>query len=211
MCRIVVIVVSCLALGSTSLSQRTSRQSCKISRVDFACPKGLKPLPIESGQAFVLFFRKDYGLGLFVALLAQGFDERKFMSDVTRTTLTRIFPKASQAYAWKPLNFSDSVSKFEVGGGMMQGFNGSMGVLIKYRHLKVNGEDILVGYASEFGRGTEAKESFQRGLGGDTKGTIAGCNASVEVIYSITGERIDENNPPCSLDVRVGGSSTHLP
>jgi hypothetical protein len=72
-------------------------------------------------------------------------------------------------------------------------------VLIKYRRLKFNGREVIVGYASEFGRGAEAKEAFGRGLGGDS---MPGCYAVVDVVYSITGEKMPENNP-CDLIVSV--------
>lgn len=199
MYRIAMISVCCLALATTSTGQRTSRKNCRIGEVVFACPKGLKLLRIEPTSDFALFFRKD--LGLFVASPLPGFDEQKFTSEATKTMLAKAFPKESQAYEWKPLKFSDVVSRFEIGGGMAQGFNGSIGIIVKYRHLKVNGKEILVGYAAELASGTDARENFQRGLGGDSIGTIAGCEASVEVIYSITGERINKTNPPCSLDV----------
>jgi hypothetical protein len=190
-----------LSFGQSASRQRSKKSSCNVGDITFVCPKGFKPLPVESDRKFSLLFRKEYGLGLFVALPESGFDEQKFMSDVTKTTLAQIFPKESQAFAWKPLNFSDSVSKYEVGGGMAQGFNGALSVLVKYRHLKFKDKDILVGYVAEFGRGAEAKESFERGLGGDS---MPACNASVEVIYAITGEKVDENNPPCTLVVPVG-------
>jgi len=202
-----VTVICCFVLGaSLSVGQTASRQSskkssCNVGDTAFVCPKGFKPLPVESEQKFSLLFRKEYGLGLFVASPESGFDEQKFMSDVTKTILVKIFPKELQSFAWKPLRFSGAVSKFEVGGGMAQGFNGTLSVLVKYRHLKFKDKDILVGYVAEFGRGAEAKESFERGLGGDS---MPACNASVEVIYSITGEKIDENNPPCTLVAPAG-------
>jgi hypothetical protein len=199
MSRIGMIIVCCLALATSSTGQRAPRKNCRIGEVAFACPKGLKPLPIEPTPELALFFRKD--VGLFVASPLPGFDEQKFTSEVTKTILAKAFPKESQSYEWKPLKFSDVVSRFEIGGGMVQGFNGSMGVIVKYRHLKVQGKEIFVGYAAELATGTDARENFQRGLGGDSIGTIAGCEASVEVIYSITGERINKTNPPCSIDV----------
>jgi hypothetical protein len=199
MSRIGMILVCCLALATTAIGQRTSPKNCRIGEVAFACPKGLKPLRIEPAPDLALFFRKDFGL--FVASPKPGFDEQKLTSEVTKTVLAKAFPKELQSYEWKPLKFSDVVSRFEIGGGMAQGFNGSMGIVVKYRHLKVKDKEILVGYAAELARGTDASENFQRGLGGDSLGTIAGCEASVEVIYSITGERINKANPPCSLDV----------
>jgi hypothetical protein len=66
--------------------------------------------------------------------------------------------------------------------------------------LKFNGREIIVGYTSEFGRSAEGKEAFERGLGGDS---MPGCYATVDVIYSITGEKMPENNP-CDLVVNIG-------
>jgi hypothetical protein len=43
------------------------------------------------------------------------------------------------------------------------------------------------------------KEAFGRGLGGDS---IPGCYAAVDVIYSITGEKMPDNNP-CDLVVEI--------
>jgi hypothetical protein len=134
-----------------------------------------------------------------VASPDSGVDEQAFMTNVIKTTLAKIFPKESQKYAWKPVNFSGSVSTFEIGGGMAQGFNGAQGVLIKYRQLKFNGKDIIVGYVAEFGRASEGKEAFGRGLGGDS---MPGCYAAVDLIYSITGEKMPENNP-CDLIVTI--------
>ena len=166
----------------------------------FACPKNFKPLPLEAAQQFTLFYWKKYDVGLFVASPPSGFDERTFMTNVTKTSLTKMFPKESQAFSWKPVDYSGRISKFEIAGGVAQGFNGSLGVLIKYRRLKFNGREIIVGYASEFGKGVEAKEAFGRGLGGDS---MPGCYAVVDVTYSITGEEMPENNP-CDLIADIG-------
>jgi hypothetical protein len=172
---------------------------CEIGDLRFACPKNFKPVPIESLQRFSLFYWKKYSVGLFVALPPSDFDERAFMTNVTKTSLATMFPKESQAFSWKPVNYSGQISKFEIGGGVAQGFNGSLGVLIKYRRLRLDGREIIVGYASEFGRGVEAKEAFGRALGGDS---MPGCYAVVDVTYSITGEKMPENNP-CDLMVTL--------
>lgn len=184
-------------LAWPSVSAKPSK--CTFGNLRFACPQGFKSLPIEPQQSFALFHQKKYGVGLFVASPESGFDERTFMTNVTKTTVAKIFAKESQKYVWKPVNFSGSVSTFEIGGGMVQGFNGLQGVLIKYRHLKFNGKEIIVGYAAEFGRGSEGKEAFGRGLGGDS---MPGCYAAVDVIYSITGEKMSDNNP-CDLVVDI--------
>jgi hypothetical protein len=172
---------------------------CTIGDLHFACPKNFKPLRLEPAQQFALFSWKKYDVGLFVASPLPDFNEPTFMTNVTKISLAKMFPQAPQTFAWKPINYSGRISKFEIGGGVAQGFNGSMGVLIKYRRLKINGRDIIVGYASEFGRGAEAKETFGRGLGGDS---MPGCYALVDTIYSITGEKMPENNP-CDLIVSI--------
>jgi hypothetical protein len=180
-------------------STEAKPSKCTFATLRFACPEGFKSLPLESQQSFALFHQKKYGVGLFIASPESSFDEPTFITKVTRTTLAKMFPKESQKYAWKPVDFSGSVSKFEIGGGMARGFNGSQGVLIKYRHLQFNGKEIIIGYAAEFGRGLQGKESFDRGLGGDS---MPGCYAAVDVIYSITGEKMPDDNP-CDLVVKI--------
>jgi len=165
---------------------------CSVGNVRFGCPKNFKPVPLDSAQQYGLYYWKKYEVGLFVASPASGYDESKFMANVIRTSLAKMFSKDSQDFSWKGVPYSGRVSKFEIDGTVAQGFNGSLGVLIKYRRLKFNGRDIIVGYASDFGRGAEAKESFGRGLGGES---MPGCYAAVDTIYSITGEKMPEDNP----------------
>ncbi len=206
--RLVLVIVicsfACLSSGvGLSLGQKSSRQgsqklSCKAGNLSFACPEGFKLIPIESEKNLALLFQKKYGLGLFVITPDSGFDEQKLMSDVTKAALSNFFPKESQSFSWKPINYSGSVSKYEVGGDMVKGFNGKLSVVIKYRHVKVKGKDIFVGYVAEFAKRNEAKEFFEGAGYGDS---MAGCNAAVEVIYSITGEKIDEDHFPCELVV----------
>ena len=194
------LVLTSIALSLTLVSTMLALPpDCTSGDLHFACPQKFKPVPIESAQPFAFFHYKKYDVGLFVASPAPGFDERAYMTNVTKTTLAKMFPKESQTFSWKPVDFSGSFSKFEVGGGMVLGFNGSLGVLIKYRHVKFNAREIIVGYTSEFGRSSEGKEAFERGLGGDS---MPGCYATVDVIYSITGEKMPENNP-CDLVVTI--------
>jgi len=174
---------------------------CSVGDVRFACPKNFKQVPLEPTQQFGLYYWKKYNVGVFVAAPVAGYDESKFMTNVIRTSLAKMFPKDSQQFSWKgvPPYPSGRISKFEIDGTIAQAFNGSLGILIKYRRLKFNGRDIIVGYVSDFGRGAEAKVAFERGLGGDS---MPGCYAAVDTIYSITGEKMPENNP-CDLIVSV--------
>jgi hypothetical protein len=167
---------------------------CSVGDVHFVCPKNFKPVPLESGQQFVLYDWKKYNVGLFVAAPASGYVESKFMANVVRTSLAKLFPKDSQTFDVKGVPYypSDRISKFEIDGTIVQAFNGSLGVLVKYRRLKINGRDIIVGYVSDFGRGAEAKEAFGRGLGGES---MPACYAAVDTIFSVTGEKMPAHNP----------------
>ncbi len=176
----------------------TPSPDCSFGDVRFACPKNFKQVRLEPTQEFALYHWKKYNVGVFVAAPAAGYDESKFMANVIRTSLANMLPKDSQEFSWKGVPYSGRISKFEIDGTIAQAFNGSLGILIKYRRLKVNGRDIIVGYASEFGRGAEAKEIFDRGLGGDS---MPGCYAAVDITYSITGEKMPENNP-CDIIAR---------
>jgi len=126
---------------------------CSVGDVRLACPKNFKPVPLEPAQQYNLYYWKKYNVGLFVAAPAPGYDESKFMANVIKTSLAKMFPKDSQDFDWKGVRYSGRISKFEIDGTIAQGFNGTLGVLIKYRRLKFNGRDIVVGYASDFGRG----------------------------------------------------------
>jgi hypothetical protein len=178
------------------------KQICKLGTARFACPAKMKRLEIDPSQNYQIFLKKD--VALFVALPKTGLSDAEFVNEIAKVALLRLFPRTSQNFAWKDLKYDKPVSKFETGSGTVQGFNGSKGVLVKYRHLKTTSAEVLIGYVADFGEGKEAREVFDRNLGADTIATLDGCSASVEVIYSITHEKLDPNNSPCSLDVTAG-------
>jgi hypothetical protein len=199
MLRVYSIVVLCsLALVPSTFGQK---RTCKLGNSEFACPRGLRRLAIEPRGNYQLFLGKDFAL--FAAVPVSQENDPTFVGELTKVALAKLFSTQSQSFAWKQLKYDDPVSKFEVQGGTFQGFNGAIGVVVKYRHVKVGAKELLVGYVAELGRGAEAKEVFDRGLGADSVASLAGCSASVEVIYSITGEKVNEDNSPCSLDVRA--------
>src|SRR5580765_528109 len=88
---------------------------CSVGDVHFACPKNFKPLLLEPKQPFALYYWKKYNVGLFVASPSSDFDESAFMTNVTKTSLAKMFPHESQAFSWKPVNYSGRISKFEIG------------------------------------------------------------------------------------------------
>ena len=197
-------MICCLVLvASVRFGQKyRGNLACGVGDVSFVCPKGFKLVPVQSDLKLALLFskqkHKEDDLGLFVALPEPGIDEQTLLGGVAKTTVARIFPTESQEYEWRRVNLANSVSKFETSSGMIVGFNGSLAILIKYHRLRVKDKDTIVGYVSGAVSGTEAKEFFERTLDADARG---GCEASVEVIYSITGERITTKNQPCALEV----------
>jgi hypothetical protein len=174
------------------------KSSCAAGSVAFKCPKGFKSLPTESDLNLALMFHKDYNLGLFVAAPESGQDAQKFLNDVVKRALAKFFPKESDAYVWKlPADLSpDKVSKYEIGSVLTKGFNGTSTVYFRYRRLAVRGEDLFVGYIGKDSEGKKAKEFFE---GDGSADSMSGCDATVELIYSITGEKINEDDPPCVI------------
>ena len=135
-----------LALVVTlGLAAPSNTSDCSVGDVHFVCPKNFKPVPLDSTQQFALYHWKKYYVGVFVASPASGYDESKFMANIVKTSLAKIFPRDSQDFSWKGVPYSGRISRFEIDGSILQGFNGSLGVLIKYRRLNFNDRHIIVG------------------------------------------------------------------
>jgi len=201
MLRICLIVICCLILWTSAISQRITRKGCRVGEAEFSCPKNFTRAPLEPASRFAIFIRNKPGVGLFVASPEPGFDEQRLIDEIIKATLARAFPKESLTFQWKRLKAMDHISRFESAGGVLHGFNGELLVQIKYRRIRVRDREFLIGYTAELGRGAQAKESLEIASGADSLESIAGCQAIVEIIYSITDEKIDRANDPCSLDV----------
>ena len=171
---------------------------CKFSSVAFTCPAGLRL--VQNTALYDLFTGKD--VAVFVASAEGDVDEAEFVSTIAKVSLASLYPKENQSFEWKPLKPSKALSKFEDDREGRQGFNGSLGVALDYRIIHVKSTSLLVGYVAELGSGHEAKEVFERNLPADTVSTLTGCQSAVKLIYSITGEKFDPDNSPCSLSVR---------
>lgn len=200
-----VTVICCLVylLAGTSLTfgqkrKASPRSACAAGGIAFKCPKGFKILPPGPDLNLALIFHKDDSLGVFVAVPQSGFDEQEFLSGVLKTASPKFFPKESEVYQWKlsPDDSSVKASKYEVGRGSAKGFNGTLAVYVGYRRVLFKGKDLLVGYIAKDSEGQEAKEFFE---GNALASSMVGCDAVVEIIYSITGEKINEADPPCVI------------
>jgi hypothetical protein len=193
-----------LVSGSSllSASEKTYEAPKSVSKtvtlngVKVPIPKGYALLQGNDVENTIFFFHKKYSHGLFVSVPSLPFDENQLLNGITRVGLSKFFPNERQTYTWTPLSDRRKVSKFEVGGDKAMGYNKSNLIIVQAHHFRVGLRDLLIGDIFELNKGKEAEESFNRGLGGES---MQGCNVIVEIIYSITGEEINETNSPCEL------------
>ena len=75
------------------------------------------------------------------------------------------------------------------------GFNNRDLVIVQVHRFQINGKELFAGDIFKWSNGNE-KEIFADGLGGES---MKLCNDLVTIIYSVTGEKIDPDNLPCSL------------
>ena len=192
-----VIYAPCLLVGAhhPSAIQKKYARATSLNGFKFRIPKGHVAIPGNEIPDSVFLFSKKHKEGFFLSVPAAKFDEVELTNRNTTVALKKFFPEASQDYAWKPLADRRTVSKFEVGASKTMGFNNRELVIVQVHHFQVNGKEIFVGDLFKWSNGDE-KEIFARGLGGES---MQGCNDLVEIVYSVTGEKIDETNSPCEL------------
>lgn len=196
--RIAFLILLFLAFPLVADSQSSD---CKIGSTSFACPTGLKLIQ-NRDPAYEVFTGKD--VSVFVASAEGDVDVSALVSDLVKTSLAELFPKANHTFDWKPLRQSRVFSRFETDRLGRQGFNGTNGVAVDYRVIHYKSIQLLVGYVAALGTGDEMKAVFDRNLPAESAATIAGCEASANVIYSITHEKSAKDNSPCSVGVKSG-------
>ena len=184
-------------ISLSSMAQGQARR-CLLGSIRFTCPAGMKLT--QDTALYQVFTRKD--VAVFVASAEGDVDVNEFVSTIAKASLKSLFPKENQNFDWKPLKPGKALSKFETDREGRQGFNGSLGMALDYRIVHFKTLQVLVGYVATLGRDPETKAIFDRNLPADTVATLAGCELSTKLIYSITGEKFDADNSPCSLDVR---------
>lgn len=180
----------------TYVKPKSVSKTVTLNGMKVPIPKGYALLQGNDVENTIFLFHKKYSHGLFVSVPSLPFDENQLLNGITKVGLSKFFPKEHQTYTWTPLSDRRKVSKFEVGGDKVMGFNKSNLIIVQTHHFRVGGRDLLIGDIFELNKGKEAEESFNRGLGGES---MQGCNVIVEIIYSITGEEINETNSPCEL------------
>jgi len=179
------------ALNQLPSSDPGHKTFVTIQGIKVSCPNSFMPVAGAPDAACLVMRHEKYKLALFAEPEGTG-TPRENVGRILAQLLREGVSEEESGYKWKALDDYNKVSKFERGGGMIQGFNGKQRVGIKYRELEVQGKRILVGYAFDLQGGAEARRLFEENLGGDS---MPGWYAEVHVICSITGERYDELNP----------------
>lgn len=193
----ITLIVMCVGISSAQkLDQDPGhREYLSVNGVKFSSPNGFDAQSLKTKEQVAYVRHQKYDLGLLVAVPEKAIDD-DYIEWLAPLAASHLFPGEKASYSWKRLEGYKRVSKYEVGGGMLQGFNGHQRVLMQYRQVKINGRDVVVGYAFGLGRGNETKLLFDRNLGGDS---MPGWYAQAHIIASITGEKYDEINPGTSF------------
>jgi hypothetical protein len=164
------------------------KEYVSVDRVRFSCPNHFNVQGHSRSDHLAFMRHEKDNVGVFVAVPGKDVDD-DYVKQLATAISASLLPQEKEPYIWKRLNYYEKVSKFEIGGGTIQGFNGQQRVFIQYRILKTNGKLIIVGYTADFGRGNEARLAFERNLAG----ACIGCwYAEEHIIASITGEKYDE-------------------
>lgn len=172
-------------------------RTISLNGFEFRIPKNYVAMPGDEVVDSVFLFSKKYNEGFFVFVPAAKFDEVEMVNRNAKVALKKFFPRGSPDYVWKSLADRRKVSKFEIGASKAMGFNNRDLIIVQVHHFQINGKELFVGDLFKWTNGNE-KEIFERGLGGES---MQGCNDLVSIVYSVTGEKIDETNSPCELIV----------
>ena len=194
----VAIIVLCIfsSHAQTFNQDPGHKEFLSVDDLKVSLPNGFDTQRLRLSDKVAYVPHQKYDLGLLIGVAEKPIDA-EYTERLASLAASHLFPKEKGGYHWKKLLAGyQKVSKYEVGGGMLQGFNGHQRVLMQYRQLKVSGKDIVVGYSFGLGRGDEAKVLFDRNLGGDS---MPGWYAQAHIVASITGEKYIEINPGTSI------------
>jgi len=176
-------------IGSAAQKQKT----ITLDGITFKMPKGYKLFANQPASGSALMFGTNQD-GIFMAV-SQG-PTPKDPSDIVKSELKQLYPKESQVYSWKELPLPNRLSKFEVSGLAVNGYNGNQMVKVVFRNVAIGDKILVVGEIDELAHGAEARQRFEGNMETISLGL---CNVFVEAIFPLTKEKIDPKNPPCEL------------
>lgn len=171
--------------------------TCRIQATTFACPNGFEKLPDIDATIRLFRYRKDGNLlYFFVAIPVGDFDDSGI-----KQALGKYYSQPKTAtFQWKneqdPL-VMDIKTKYPHKISASLGFWNEFLLELKTFHFSVRQNDIVIGYASNWGDTPRRnREKFEKGEGiGDQ---AVGCNAVMRTLNSITKEFKDKDQG-CTL------------
>jgi hypothetical protein len=180
--------------------QSKNAQQATLNGVVVTLPQRYVKVTGEARENFLFLYDKKYKNGMVVTAPTVPFVEQDVIDSLMKVSLRTFFPGETQPYVWKSPNQLQKVSKFEVGDFLGKGFNKSSLLVFECRHVVFDKRDVFVGTIYEARKGKRAEEMFN---GEGTVMSMTTCGASVEIIYSFTGEKIDPDKPPCELVANI--------
>jgi hypothetical protein len=175
-------------------------QRVTVSGVVFTLPQGYLKVPGPERANFAFLYDTKNKNGMVLTVPTVPFVEKEVEENLKKVSLSTFFPKETRPYVWKSPNQLQKVSKFEVGDFLGKGFNQNSLLVFESRHIKFEEKDVFVATIFEARRGRLAKDMFN---GEGTAMSMTTCRAAVEVIYALTGEKIDSEKPPCELIANI--------
>jgi hypothetical protein len=181
----------------------TKRILCKTNDVSFQCPKGYKVV-LDGNDSSGIFLAKntEFKYSVFAIARKNEFELDDLMTRTVETLLKTLYPKESPTYRWKTVEFANDKpsSKFEVTKKALLGFNGNQLVTIEYRHILMNGKNLITGTVVRgWNVGEQAEAEFEQGL----NTANSGCFDAVRIIHKLTGEKISEEDGPCLIEAEA--------
>lgn len=191
-----VLLAALLINGFGGQSKRRSNSTLELNGVRFTIPSGLVQIGSITSSEVIFLFRKEGKEGTFISVPSASFDEDELANRLLKGALEVYFPKELKEYRWRPVSELPKVSRFETRNGQTQGFNKNTLIAFQYRRIVFQGNNLLIGDIYEIARGKDAEERIKTG---SKTISMRACDTDARIIYSITGEKYDEGNPPCQL------------
>lgn len=173
---------------------------CRSGTFAFKCPKDYKVLLSGMGTDRLFFANNPtYKYGVFAVF--QPSDTA--MSDALPKILKVFLPKSSQQFEWKDVEADPrKSSKYEVESKRRIAIDKPISsyVTLEYRLIEYNGKRLLSGTVVDGYLGPIGiRESFDEG----THTTNGGCFDSVDIIATLTKEKVDEEMGPCFFTITM--------
>lgn len=175
------------ALGGNFQLDPGHKAEVTIEGIKFSCPKGFTVQAVNGFATARLMRHNKSREGVFVMLPGKNINN-EFIEEIANALAPTLL-KDGAAYKWNRDIAYAKLSKFEISGGGLVGFDGQKLVCFQYRLLSLNGKDVLVGMFFKLLEGAEAKRAFDNGLGGVSMNSVAG---ELHVIASLTGEKYSD-------------------